>query len=172
MLVILLFFTICALLYVMANKSYKVGNFQQLRAPKNKFLFYLVQFTWGLPMNVLGAIACLIFMLCGIKPRLANNCLYFALKVNFGTSLGIFIIEPDFVDEHLRKHELGHSIQNFWFGVFTPFMVAIPSFIRFWYRDVQKFFNKKCSQPPYDNIWFEGQATNSGSAYINEKEGN
>ncbi len=47
-----------------------------------------------------------------------------------------------------------------------PFVVGIPSMIRYWYRELK--YNRKGKVPPtsYDSIWFEGQATRIGVNYI------
>ena len=47
-----------------------------------------------------------------------------------------------------------------------PFVVCIPSAVRYWYREF-KYHRKKLTPPTkYDDIWFEGQATKWGSEYI------
>ena len=57
-------------------------------------------------------------------------------------------------------------IQNAILGPFMPFVVGIPSAIRYWYRELK--YNRKGKVPPtsYDSIWFEGQATRIGVNYI------
>ena len=45
-----------------------------------------------------------------------------------------------------------------------PFIVCIPSAIRYWYRNIKVSFGKDLQ--PYDSIWFEGQATTLGLKYI------
>ena len=42
-----------------------------------------------------------------------------------------------------------------------PFVICIPSAARYWYREYLWHFNKEKYRklPPYDSIWFEGQAT-------------
>lgn len=43
-----------------------------------------------------------------------------------------------------------------------PFVIAIPSAIRYWYRTF-KYSKKKIKAPTsYDSVWFEGQATEYG----------
>ena len=50
-----------------------------------------------------------------------------------------------------------------------PFLVSIPSMIRFWYREaVVALKRKTLSQlPTYDSIWFEGTASKIGTQYYN-----
>lgn len=49
-----------------------------------------------------------------------------------------------------------------------PFVICIPSAIRYWYREFIWHFNKEKFNklPEYDAIWFEGQATKWGKKYV------
>ncbi len=53
-------------------------------------------------------------------------------------------------------------------GFFMPFIVSIPSAVRYWYREYLVRDGKKLSWelPPYDSIWFEGWATALGTKYF------
>lgn len=58
-------------------------------------------------------------------------------------------------------HEYGHSIQNIRFGWAMPFVVAIPSVVRYWFRE----YRYSIQRPPktgYYDIWFENQASKLG----------
>lgn len=46
-----------------------------------------------------------------------------------------------------------------------PFVVCIPSAIRYWYFE---FYRRKHNKFPceYDAIWFEGQASRWGKKYV------
>ena len=59
--------------------------------------------------------------------------------------------------QHTRRHEFGHSLQNLIFGPLFPFLVAIPSAIRYHYQNYRS--KKGLSNKEYDAIWFEGMAT-------------
>ena len=87
-----------------------------------------------------------------------------------GVNFGCFFLccENSTNDDHLRAHECGHGIQNIIFGPLMPFIVAIPSAIRYWYREIiwRKNKEKYWTLPEYDAIWFEGLATNWGEKYI------
>ena len=62
-------------------------------------------------------------------------------------------------------HEYGHSIQNCFYGPLMPFIVMIPSIIRFWYIEIFYYRKKKKYGKAYDSIWFEKQATNLGTNF-------
>lgn len=129
-----------------------------------KKLFYVLNFTWGIIMNIIGAIgAALVSLETGIKPtRHAGNIVFKFGHYWGGVSLGIFTFMCLEADEHTLNHEFGHSIQNAIFGPFFIPLVAIPSFIR-----CQKFNNniKKGipNEEDYDAAWFEGSATKWGT---------
>ena len=61
----------------------------------------------------------------------------------------------------LITHEYGHSIQNLYWGWLMPFVIAIPSATRYWYRKIMIKLNKKLTTSYYD-IWFEKQASELG----------
>lgn len=126
-------------------------------------LFYILNFTWGIIMNIIGGIGALVIMAMGHKPiRHAGNIVFKFGHHWGGVSLGIFTFMCVESGERTLNHEFGHSIQNAIFGPLFPFIVAIPSFIR-----CQKFnSNIKKGIPneeDYDAIWFEGSATKWGT---------
>lgn len=129
-----------------------------------KLLFYFLSFTWGLPVTLAGLIVSLALIISGKKPARWNYCWYFEIgNVGGGFSLGPFFFVCNNIGERAMNHEHGHSIQNCWFGPLMPFLVSIPSLIRYWYRDIK--YRKKGKDPkvPYDAIWFEGMATKLGT---------
>ncbi len=135
----------------------------------NKTLHYILSLTWGLPLNLFGGIVSIILLLLGYKPKRYGWCWYFEVGYGWGGFEGglVFVCSKDSLDR-LKAHEFGHSIQNCYFGIFTPLVITIPSAIRYWYRELQ--YRKGKVLPPYDSIWFEGQATGLGLKYINRIE--
>jgi hypothetical protein len=132
-----------------------------LKLPKQKWLYYLLQFTWGLPANIVGGIIALYFISCKrfCFQHKYNICC--GLRGNAGFSLGIFNFVPLDASDSLKNHEFGHSVQNIYFGPFYFGMVGIPSVARFLWREIQQKRNKPLTTQ-YDDIWFEGQATKNG----------
>lgn len=164
---LLLYIIVCETAYIVMNHLYNNGTVEALKAPKKKWVYYLLQFTWGLPMNIIGAIVALVLICFRKRPYRYGWNLCFELPVNFGLELGIFFIAPINGSAHTKNHEHGHAIQNIYFGPFTIGMVSIPSAARFWVRELMY----KVGKPPrakYDDIWFEGQATKSGDKFIDE----
>lgn len=124
----------------------------------NKTIYYILSFTWGIMIAAAGALVALGLVICGYHPVKNIYGWAFFLPGNFGgLSLGPFCFVST---SALLEHEFGHSIQNCWFGPFMLFIVMIPSAIRYWYREFNHITN-----PSYDAIWFEGQATKLGNKY-------
>lgn len=134
---------------------------------KNKRMILILSHTWGIVMTLIGYGARLVF-LCrgnkGIKRGFAR--VYRVGKGWGGLNLGTtIIVGHDSYTTSTIAHELGHGIQNTMFGIFTPFIVHIPSAIRYHYRThlLKKGIKLKTG---YDDIWFEGQATKLGWEYL------
>jgi hypothetical protein len=138
---------------------------------KDLLIFYILSFTWGLLWTLIGLIVFLfirVFFYEKIKVRVIAGCLAvtFLHKRFGGINLGIvyFVDKNDMIHTHL--HELGHSLQNAYFGpLFIP-LIAIPSGIRYQYRKYLKKKKINVKLPSYDSIWFEGQATKLGYKYF------
>lgn len=120
-------------------------------------------------MSIIGAIAVGILVLFKLgKPHIFHRRVYVEMnKGNWGgVSLGCFFICSRNSSDTLKAHECGHMIQNIIFGPLMPFVVGIPSIIRYWYRELH--YNRRNQEPPtsYDAIWFEGTATKLGCKLI------
>ena len=136
---------------------------------RNKYLFYLLSFTWGLPMTLIGCIAAVFLLIVGHRPYKYGYCCCFEVGNGWGgVNLGIVIIVSKTALEHTKAHEHGHAIQNCWFGFLMPFVVGIPSVIRYWYREwVVRSGRKKYSElPKYDAAWYEGSASKLGHKFM------
>lgn len=130
----------------------------------NKKTYLTLSNTWGLPMILLGKLISAVLRLCGLKPKTWAACNWYVVGKNWGgISIGRTIITDDEPTEDILDHEFGHSIQNAMYGFLFPFIVAIPSVIRYWKREID--YKKGKELPPYDSIWFEGQATSLGKKY-------
>ena len=158
----------CAAGYMVMSYLYREAEIEALPNVKYRWLYYLLQFTWGLPMNLIGAIVALILICFGKKAYRYGWNYCFELPVDFGLELGIFFIAPINGSKYTKDHEHGHAIQNIYFGPFSIGMVSIPSALRFWVREIQYKMNR-APNTGYDDIWFEGQATKTGTKFINEK---
>ena len=128
--------------------------------------FYLRSFTWGLPVNLGGAVIAAGLLATGHKPEKFGKCINFTVGKNWGGgSMGIFMITCRNAPRRLKEHEHGHSIQNCFYGPLMP-LVNLQSTGRYLYRaGMQKLLPKK-KLPPYDSVWFEGEATELGHAFM------
>lgn len=139
------------------------------KAPKTKKEFYLFSFTWGLLMTLVGLFVALFMLITGHKPSRFGWCIAFEIVgIDYGISFGIVMIVPKGeteADYKLKCHEHGHALQNIYLGVFFPFLVAIPSVIRYQIRECG-WRNNHAPKTAYDDIWFEGSATQSGLEFM------
>ena len=134
---------------------------------KHRILYYILQFTWNLPMTLFGGILALIAAIAKL----------FGAKVKFGKYywIGYAKIGPDYwggcdtglfflrdyksSDLSLMSHEWGHTFQ-LWLGIFFPFVVAIPSAVRWW---IDWFKQKKTGIGiDYNAFWAEDAASQCG----------
>lgn len=129
--------------------------------------FYTLNLTWGILLNIVGFIVALVLLCTGAKPKKHGGCIYFNVGKSWGgLELGLVFLTDERDSEHTKNHELGHAVQNAKYGLLMPFIVSIPSAIRYWYREFKYY--RKGKKPPtdYDSIWFEGEATKLGNEYI------
>lgn len=133
-------------------------------------LFWLLSLTWGIIMTGVGIIVAIIMLITFHQPKRFHYFIYFEFGkfwggVNFGP---IFIVSKESTISTLQ-HEAGHGIQNIILGPLFPFLIAIPSAIRYWYREIIYKVNKEKYQklPAYDAIWFESWATKIGTSKYN-----
>lgn len=148
----------------MYNLCFKTGVFLS----KHKVLLYILMFTWGLPMSILGLIVSLFMLITGHKPIPYHGVWYFETKwIKWwgGVELGCCFCKDQEKGERIQMHEFGHLHQVI-LGPFFIFLVAIPSAVRYW---MITLFRKKYN-PPYDQIWFERCATDLGHFIITGKK--
>ena len=133
----------------------------------NKPLYYILNCTWGLLLTLAGAIVALFLIIIGKKPKQHGGCWYFNIGKNWGgLELGLFFLTDQNDSTHTKNHEYGHSLQNAVLGPFMILLVSIPSAIRYWIFVFREKHGKL--NPPYDSIWFEGQATRLGTNTISQ----
>ena len=126
-----------------------------------RILFYIISFTWGGIMTTIGLVVLLVTLPFG-KFEIYHGRIYKRIGKNWGgVELGCFFLCDNSADEYILAHESGHGLQNCLWGPLMPFVICIPSAIRYWYREFIWHFNKEKFNklPEYDAIWFEGQAT-------------
>ena len=141
----------------------------------NKSTYYLLSWTWGLAMTLIGLIVVSAILLYGLitkkQYRLKRHGWSFYLNVGKswgGLELGMFFLTDSKDSVSTKWHEFGHSIQNCYWGPIFLFVICIPSAIRYWYRELK--YNRKGIKCPtaYDSIWFEAEASSLGRLYRKE----
>ena len=128
--------------------------------------FYILNLTWGILLNIVGGIVALVLIIAGHKPKKSGLVWCFEIGENWGgLELGLVILVDKGGSKHTKIHEFGHAIQNAKYGLAMPFIVCIPSAVRYWIRE----FQYRSGNPPktdYDAIWFEKEATELGAQYV------
>lgn len=133
---------------------------------QDKKTFYLLSFTWGILLTLVGCIVSVVLLALGYKPKKWGYCYYFEVGEHWGgLELGPFFLVDKSSSILTKNHEHGHAFQNCKLGLFMPFVVSIPSAIRYWFRRIAEKNGKPC-QSGYDEIWFEGEATKLGTEFM------
>lgn len=98
--------------------------------------FWILSCTWGIIMTLIGAITALVLLITKHQPKRFGPCIYFEVGKGWGgVELGPFFIISKDAGLNTVRHEAGHGIQNIIFGPLMPFLVCIPSALRYWVRN-------------------------------------
>ena len=106
-------------------------------------LFYIISFTWGILMTLFGCLCALGLLITGHKPKLFHQNIYFEVGTGWGGfEAGCFFFCCKDHNLQLMQHESGHGLQNLILGPLMPFIVSIPSCIRYWLRECKTIKSK------------------------------
>ena len=128
--------------------------------------FWTLSFTWGLPMTLIGMAIASILITLGYKPQ--TNCYGWVFEIGErwgGISFGPFSMVQRGASQYIKDHEFGHAIQNCYLGILFPFVVAIPSGLRYQYHTYKERKDPNVVLPDYYSIWFEKTASEAGQFY-------
>jgi hypothetical protein len=132
-----------------------------------KIVFYIFSFTWGIVMTLAGLLVAGVLLLAGKRPKKHGWCYYFEVGENWGGfNLGIIFLTSSNPPESTKNHEFGHAIQNIMWGPLMPFVITIPSAIRYWYRELRFYRRGKSPLTSYYDIWFERNANELGGRFM------
>jgi hypothetical protein len=108
-----------------------------------KFLYLLLQFTWGLPQSLIGFF---VYLANAGNGKEKFRCAFIARNGgNFGgISLGAFIVvNGKYVGEKKKRteiHEYGHTIQSLILGPLYLLIIGIPSAV---WCNAKRFIEKR-----------------------------
>lgn len=118
-----------------------------------KFLYYLLQFTWGILGNIVGFIIWLVF---AENPHsIYKGSFQTRIDKDWGLGIGNFTFVSD-DSQFSANHEHGHNVQNIIWGPLWFFVIGIPSVIRYWKCKIKDNFIG------YYNGWPENNANRLG----------
>ena len=97
----------------------------------SKLLFWILQWTWGLPVNLIGGIVYLLLYPRCRHERFNNAFISYVPWKFGGLSMGLFIFMADHGREpwtrNTRIHEYGHTIQCLLLGPLYWVVIGLPS---------------------------------------------
>lgn len=92
-----------------------------------RYTSQLIQWTWCLPQNLVGAVTYLITKIQKCPTERYNETFITRWKLSGGISLGQFIFVSESAGENTIKHEYGHSRQSLRLGWLYLFIIGLPS---------------------------------------------
>lgn len=124
--------------------------------------------TWGIITTISGILITIVLAI--VKVFIPKKVIFKRYHWIYGITVGpeywggcemglMFLRDWGSSENYINPHEFGHTFQNCILGPLFPFVVAIPSAIRYWLREI--FPKKKWG--PYDGAWFEDAATQCGT---------
>ena len=124
-------------------------------------LFYIIQWTWGLPVNIVGGIAYFVCAVIFKRPHQKfgkANIVYLPWNAG-GLSMGLFIFVKDGNAKpewtyNTRIHEYGHTWQCLLLGPLYYIVIALPSVI--WCNCFASY--RKKNNVSYYKLYCEGWA--------------
>ena len=121
-----------------------------------RWQFYLLSFTWGLPMSLLGLIVFVALLCFGKRPRRFGHAYYMSIgrKPWGGLEFGWFFLVDGADNEFIKRHELGHGYQNCVYGPIYPILWFI-AIVRYWLKRWGAKFD-------YYGWWLEKEANKIG----------
>ena len=136
-------------------------------------LYWLVQWTWGLPQNLLGGILAAGLLIA--RPEFAHDLRFFhgALVVRWplrsSMALGIFIFfgqtgHPD--ADAILVHEYGHTIQSCILGPLYLPVIGLPSLIWAWWPSLRR--DRAAGKRNYFTFYTEKWANRCGERVTHE----
>lgn len=132
-----------------------------------RFLFILLQCTWGLPQTLIGLGFYLANRRC--SHRMYRGCIDTQWNHHGGLSLGLFIFTP--VDSQsnsalIRVHEYGHAVQSLFLG---PLMLFVGIISVAWGNLPYFAKLRKEKHLPYTACFVEAWASKWGEWATGEK---
>lgn len=139
-----------------------------------RILYYLIQWTWGFPQNLVGLILRLMHKNdyaegeCPYStkdpdekgPELYKGAVVTRWKKSDSLSMGMFLFMGYGAGPRFLKHEYGHSIQSLILGPFYLIAIGIPSFL--WCNVPGCGMKWRDGRVSYFSVWHERWADRCG----------
>ena len=143
-----------------------------------RFLFTLVQLTWGLPQTLAGFIMYLYWHHRGAVSRVYHGAIVTEWTTGGGISLGLFVFVSEKASRYqvdgriltedesrtgVRVHEYGHCVQSLLLGPLYLIVIGAPSWL--WCNLPPMRRLRKEKGIPYDAAYMERWATAWGEKF-------
>ena len=125
--------------------------------------FYILSFTWGLPMSLMGCVVFAVLRCFGKKPKRYGHAYYMTIGKSWGgLELGWFFLTDGRETEFIKRHELGHAYQNACILGWVYPIFWLIAIVRYWL----KRFGVKIR---YYEWWLESQANVIGGEVLHDE---
>jgi hypothetical protein len=111
---------------------------------EKQILLTLWIFIWSLPLTIFGLLTSVVLLICGIKPIKWGPATRYEFGSNWGGIEfgGCFYATDKNPSYQTKCHELGHLLQQAYFGPLSPFVISMPSAARYWLREMNSIKKK------------------------------
>ena len=129
-----------------------------------KWQFYLLSFTFGLPLSLAGVLVCGVLVLCGYRVKRYRHLYYIAIGKSWGgLEFGWFFLVSIPEAESTKRHELGHGYQN---ACKYGFVMPV-----FWLIAAARYWLRRLGAPiDYYAWWFEAEANDIGEKLMEHEK--
>ena len=119
---------IACLAFLFIRGCLKLLSNKKVRNPKK--VMSLIQWTWGLPQTILGALVVFVVLPKATRTSIFRGIRVLTVDAPIGVSLGAFIILTEDASAESLVHEYGHCIQSAILGPLYLILVGLPSALR------------------------------------------
>ena len=143
---------------------------------RHMWLYWVLQFTWGILGTAGGALIALACLIVGGKPSRHHSHFVVTIGNNWGgLECGCGMVVSDRMGEawteHTKNHEAGHNFQNAVWGPFALILFSAPSAVRYWIQRARLARGDGKKNKPYDSAYFEDAASVVGELFYGTLSG-
>lgn len=134
-----------------------------------RVIYYILQCTWGLPLNLIGGLIWLYLHIRGARSFRYHNAIATYWDRESNMAIGMFVfLEKDLEnqEERILYHEYGHTFQSAWLGLLYLPVIAVPSLI--WANSKRLGRYRRRTHTSYYQFYPERWADRIGSSQLSK----